>query len=141
SLAAEPPPHRTEEAHIVHDAVPAEAVEVLLEVVPVLGNKQGVACTISYEARDLRVEVDVAVPADHRRRTDSPAVQPEPEPVLHDRAHARPELRGAPVESWHLLVAEPTGVRVRRRSVEEEERTLRRVRRGLRLQKPLVLEA
>ncbi len=138
TLAAQPPPHRTQEAGVVHDAVPTAPVEVWPEVVPVLRDEQRVTGLRSNPLRDLRVHVDVVEPADHVRRPDPPPVEPCLEPVLHDHVHARTELRRAPIEPRQPLGAEPARVTVGLGPVEEEERPLDRRRLGLRAHEPFV---
>ena len=72
----QPPPDRAQEARVVHDAVPAAAVEVVAVVVAVLGDEECAVDLLPRPAGDLVVQVELAVAADHVRDVDSPAVEP-----------------------------------------------------------------
>ena len=88
-VAQEPRPERAQEAGVVHDAVPAARAEVGAEVVPVLGDQQAVADLLARPLRDLAVEIEVAVAADHVRDVDAPAVQAELQVAAHHRSAKR----------------------------------------------------
>ncbi len=95
-VAEEPRPQRAQEAGVVHDAVPAAHAEVGPEVVAVLGDEERIADLLARPLRDVAVQVDVAVAADHVRDVDAPAVEAELEVATQDvceAAAAAPSLR------------------------------------------------
>ena len=91
-----------------------------------LGDEERTPDHVSRPRGDVVVHVDVAVAADHVRDVDAPAVEAGIEPVPEDRAHARVQLLGAPVERRQRAHADPGCVAVRQPLVEVEEVALRR---------------
>ena len=128
-VAQEPRPERAQEAGVVHDAVPAAHAEVGPEVVAVLGDQQRVADLLARPLRDVAVQVDVAVAADHVRDVDAPAVEAEVEVAAQDVREAAAQLVAAPVELGQRRDAEPRLVAVRDRR-RRRCRTRARARRG-----------
>ncbi len=125
--AVQPPGHRTQEARVVHRAVPAGAVEVGAKVVAVLGHEQRAVRRGARPPRDVVVQVDRPEPPSHVRHVDAPAVEAGGEPMAEDRPHARVQLAVPPIELGQRWDAEPRRVAARQRVVEEVEAALGRV--------------
>src|SRR5437868_14663925 len=114
----QPPPGGPQETCIVHDAVPASAVEVGTEIVAVLGDEQTIADELSSPCGYLAVHVEQTVAAEHVGDVDSPPIEPFCEPAREHLLHSAAQLRCAPVARRQRGDAEPARLAERQRPVE-----------------------
>ena len=149
-VAPQPAPHRPGERQVVHDAVPAVAVELAAGVVGVLGDEVGVRLGLGHRRphrpRREPVDVDVAEPPGHVGDVDPPAVEVErrAQPARRHRVgpleQAAAQLVVAQVELRQARDVEPRLVVVGV-VAEVEEAGLRRAGIGLGGPEPVVAGA